>query len=426
MPSLHVSLIATAIALGAIVGSARAVACSPVTRSNVVPCALAQSLETQSERAGLTAADGRRRAARTWLPSNPALSLNAGAPVGYGLRAGSLTWGVSLAQELEIGGQRGRRVDVAGAEHSAQSRRIVATAREVARAALVAYFDALAARERATLASRLGGLAQALNAYARSRLEVGLVSPVETSVAQAEAVRLSQLALEGELRFKEALLTLTSALGRDPALASVAIDGALEPLTMAELPTERLLTQALAERADAQVALAEQEVAAGRASVLRAARVPNPTVSVYYRKDWFEERVAGIGLSVPLPLPSPAGRTFSGEIAEADALARRAGSETQKLRRDVRLQVLRAKLNWDSRQRERALFTPESLSQAELGIDAISDALRAQKIAIRDALLSEQALVEFLLGGIEARHQLCLASVELAHAAGLALERGAQ
>ena len=138
------------------------------------------------------------------------------------------------------------------------------------------------------------------------------------------------------------------------------------------------------------------------------------------------ERVAGIGLSVPLPVPSPVGRSFAGEIGEADALARRAGLETQKLRRDVRLELLSAKLNWDTRQRERGLFTPESLRQAELGIDAIGEALRAQKIAIRDALLSEQALVELLLGSIEARHQLCLASVELAHAAGFALERGVQ
>jgi len=426
MPSRHVSLIASAIALGALAASAHAAACNPVTRSNVVPCALAQNLEARSEREGLSAVDGRRRAARTWLPSNPALSLNAGAPVGYGLRTNSLTWGVSLAQELEIGGQRGRRMDLAGAEHSAQSRRIVATAREMARGALIAYFDALAARERATLAIRLGELAQALSVYARSRLEVGLVSPVETSVAQAEAVRLSQLALEGELRFKGALIALTSALGQDPSLSTVEIDGALEPLPLADLSTERLLSQAMAERADAQVALAESEVAARRASLLRAARVPNPTFSVYYRKDWFEERVAGIGLSVPLPVPSPVGRSFAGEIGEADALARRAGLETQKLRRDVRLELLSAKLNWDTRQRERALFTPESLRQAELGIDAIGEALRAQKIAIRDALLSEQALVELLLGSIEARHQLCLASVELAHAAGFALERGVQ
>jgi len=426
MPSRHSCLTAAAIAVAAVALSARASACDPVTRSNIVACALAQNIEGRSEREGLAAVDGRRRAAKTLLPSNPTLSVNSGLPIGYGASSSSLTWGVSLAQEVEIGGQRGRRMDVAGAEHSAQSRRIVATARATARGALTAYFDALAARERGALANRLGALAQALNTYARSRLEVGLVSPVETSVARAEAVRLSQLALEAELRFEEARARLSSALGRDPTLASVEVEGALEPLLLADLPTEQLVSGAIAERADAQVANAENEVAQRRAALLRAARVPNPTFSVYYRKDWFEERVAGIGLSLPLPLPSPVGRTFAGEIGEADALARRASLETHRLRRDVRLEVLRAKLTWDVRKREHALFTPESISQAESAIDAIGEALRGQKIPIRDALLSEQALVELLLSQIEARHQLCLASVELAHAVGFALERGIQ
>lgn len=426
MPSRHSCLIAAAIAVGMLTPCARASACDPITRANIVPCALAQSIEGRSAREGLAAMDGRRRAARTLLPSNPALSVNAGAPIGYGLNSSSLTWGVALAQEVEIGGQRGRRIDLAGAEHAAQSRRIVASARASAHMALIAYFDALAARERATLAKRLGGLAQALKAYAQSRLEVGLVSPVETSVAQAEAVRLSQLALEAELRFEEALATLTSVLGQDPALASVQVEGPLEPLPLAELPIERLLSAAIAERADTRVAIAEHEIATRRTALLRAARVPNPTFSVYYRKDWFEERVAGIGLSLPLPLPSPVGRTFAGEIAEAEALDRRAALETQKLIRDVRLEVLKAKLTWDARKREQALFTPESIRQAESAIDAIGDALRGQKIAIRDALLSEQALVELLLGNIEARHQSCLASVDLAHAVGFALERGLQ
>jgi len=426
MPSRYSGLFAAAFAAMGVAAPANALACHPVTRANVVPCALSQSIESHSEREGLAAVNARVRAAKTVLPSNPTLSVNGGVPIGYALSANTLTWGVSVAQEVEIGGQRGRRMELAGAEHSAQSRRVVATQRAIAHAALIAYFDALAARERGALSARLGGLAHALDVYARSRLEVGLMSAVETSVARAEAVRLSQLALEAELRLKEALAMLTSTLGQDPAVALVEIDGELEPLVLVDLPIERLVTGAIAERADAQVSTAENEVLRRRAALLRATRVPNPTFSVYYRKDWFEERVAGIGLSLPLPLPSPVGRTFAAEIAEAEALARRAVLDTQKLRRDVRLEVMNAKLTWDTRRSEQALFTPESIRQASDGIDAIGDALRTQKIAIRDALLSEQTLVELLLGNIEARRELCLASVELAYAAGAAMERGVQ
>jgi outer membrane protein, heavy metal efflux system len=426
VPSRHLHFWGSAIAVAISCVSVRSSACSPVTRANIVPCALARSIETGSEREGLSAAQGRRDAASTILPSNPSVYLSAGQPVAYAFSSSSLTWGVSVAQELEIGGQRGHRIDAANAERSAQTRRIAATQREVVRGALTAYFDALAAREASALAHRLGAVAQALSIYASSRSGVGLVSPVEAAVAQAEAVRLSQLELAAELQLNEALTTLTSSLGQDPTQATVEIEGQLEPLLIADVSVDGLMRGAITERADVQVAAAENQAASARAALLRASRIPNPTLSVFYKKDWFEERTAGIGLSFPLPLPSPVGRTFAGEITEADALARRARLETQRLQRDVRLQVLNAKLTLDTRKRERELFTPDSIAQAETGVDAIGEALRGQKIAIRDALLSEKALVDLLLNHIEARRRLCLASVELAHAAGFAVERGVQ
>lgn len=423
MPSPFVAFL-TAFSASVCLVSGHSLACSPITRTNVIPCALSQSIETRSEQESLGAAEGRRQAASTLLPTNPVVSLGVGQPIGYEVSGSALTWNMSVAQELEIGGQRGHRIDIAKSERTAQARRVVATQREIAREALLAYFDALAARDRAAFAHRLGGVARGLATFAQSRTDVGLLSPVDSAVAQAEAVRLSQLDVDAELQLKEALATLTSVLGQDPTQATVVVDGQLEPLVLADVSVDRLVAGAIGERADVQVAIAENQAAGERAALLRASRVPNPTLSVFYKKDWFSERTAGIGLSFPLPLPSPVGRTFAGEISEADALARRAKLETQKLQRNVRLEVLNARLALDARKREAELFTPESIGQAEAGVDAIGEALRGQKIAIRDALLSEQALVELLLNYIDARRRLCVASVELAHAAGFAVERG--
>jgi outer membrane protein, heavy metal efflux system len=424
MPSRLFVVFLSALAASVCLVSPHSRACSVITRANVVPCALSQSIETRGEQEALVAAQGRGQAASTILPSNPTVSLGVGQPIGYDVSWNAFTWNVSLAQEVEIGGQRGHRIDVANSERSAQARRVVATQRQIAREVLHAYFDALAARERGALAHRLGVVAQALSNFAQSRSEVGLLSPVDSAVARAEAVRLFQLELDAELQLKEALATLTSALGRDPSQAAVEVAGQLEPLPLVEVSVDRLVVGAIAERADVQVAMAENQATVQRAALLRSLRIPNPTLSVFYKKDWFSERTAGIGLSFPLPLPSPIGRTFTGEIAEADALNRRAQLETQKLQRNVRLEVLNARWVLETRKRETELFTAESIAKAEAGVDAIGEALRGQKIPIRDALLSEQALVELLLDYIEARRRLCLASVELANAAGFAIERG--
>jgi cobalt-zinc-cadmium efflux system outer membrane protein len=76
-----------------------------------------------------------------------------------------------------------------------------------------------------------------------------------------------------------------------------------------------------------------------------------------------------------------------------------------------------------SRQREaRLLFEPEKLARAEAAIGAITRELEARRLSVRDALIAQQALVDMLQAGLEAKLRLCLASVEAARAAGLPLE----
>lgn len=402
---------------------ARAAECDVVSRTNIVACALSQSLELRAERQGLQVVEGRRISASTVLPSNPSLALSIGQPAGYALAAGNVTWSAALAQEVEVAGQRGDRLGVVTAQRAAQERRLVAKAREVSSEALSAYFDALAAAEEVTVAKRLETLAEALTLYARARAESGLLAPVDASVAAAEAARLTQIQIGAELRFNDAQAKLTSLFGRDPLLG-VQVTGELEPLEVIHASREALSRSAVSERADLQVARAEGEVEARRAELLRSLRVPNPTFSVFVRRDWIGERVAGLGLSFPIPFPSPIGRTNAGEIHEARAAAQKAGMEVEALRRSVRLEVANAVQRVGARRRQRLLFSDESVEQALQSIAAIGEELRARKLPIREALLLEPSLVEFVLQSIEARRQLCLASVQLARAAGLPLERG--
>lgn len=406
-------------------GAEAPAACVAVSRHNVVPCALARSADVAAERAGLQATEGRRAAASVLLPSNPYLSLSGGRATELPFQSGNLVWGVNLSQELEIGGQRGRRLDVASLERSAQARRLEAKARTAAADVLLAYFDALAAVEEKRLADRLAVLADALQTLAQARAETGLGSPVEATVGRAQALRLLQTRLAAERRVATSSAALATLLGHDPTRTAVTVEGALEPLPGVEGPTTQLADLALSRRADVKVAEAEREAQAKRADLLRATRVPNPTLSVFLRNDWIGERTVGVGLGLPIPLPAPVGRTNAGEIAEASALGRRAGVEVERLRREVRLDVVKAAEAFTSWQRALTLFGPDDVRQADEALAAIADELKARRMAAREALLLQQPLVELLLTHLETRRQLCFASVELARAAGLPLERGA-
>src|SRR6185295_3141057 len=116
--------------------------CGPrLTRDQATRCALEQSPELAREREDLAAARGRVGAV-TSLPSPPTLSLTASRR-SDGDRTAT-NFGVTLAQELAISGERGLFRDAAAADVEAERLHLEGTRRAVAAEALAAYYDALA------------------------------------------------------------------------------------------------------------------------------------------------------------------------------------------------------------------------------------------------------------------------------------------
>jgi len=93
---------------------------------------------------------------------------------------------VILSQEVEVAGQRGARIDHADAAAEAQARRVRVAEQEVAAAALVAYYEALASQEALRFASQLAATAQALAAYADARAKEAPVAGVEAGLEAVE------------------------------------------------------------------------------------------------------------------------------------------------------------------------------------------------------------------------------------------------
>ena len=162
-----------------------------------------------------------------------------------------------------------------------------------------------------------------------------------------------------------------------------------------------------------------------RAALYRRSRIPNPTIGVFVQNDGFNERVIGAESSLPIPLPQPVGRTYAGEIAEAEALSRRAKTEVEQARRDIRFDLANARATFAAVRAQSDLYTAERLGRAEQNLRAITSEIEAGRLAIRDAIVAQQALVEMLRMGLETRKNLAISSVDLAVAAGYPHEKGA-
>lgn len=397
--------------------------CTPINRANLVHCAMEASLVSKAQRQGLEAIEGRQEAASPVLPSNPVLALSGARRESAG-QGPVINWYATLSQEIEISGQRAAKKRAADAEKEAQEKTVTMTEREVAAAAWRAYFEAIAAREAVRLSEELEALTGKVAAATKAAADKGLLSGVEADVADVMHLRVVQEKLAATRREKQATAALSSLMGLDPRRAAV-VEGELIPLADVEAFAAKQNPRALDERPEVQALEAAGRAQEARASMYRRARVPNPTLSVFVQNDGFNERVFGLGLSLPIPLPQPVGRTYAGEIIEADALARRSKTQADEARREIRLELANAIAAYASLRAQNEIYTADRMGRAEQSLRAITTEIEAGRLAVRDALLSQQALMDLRRVALDAKTNLALGSVDLAQTAGYPLERGA-
>lgn len=391
-----------------------------IDRSNLVPCALAASLASKIQEHEIEAAEGRGLAVLPWLPSNPVV---AGSIARRWIEPGVQTtnWEIALSQELEVAGQRGLRRASAESEIEAEEAKLFVAERDAAGAAWAAYFEVLAAQEQQGLAARLAAAMRKVSTVARARADQGLGAPIDADLAETATVRVLQSSIAAEREEALARANLLSLLGVDPWSHNPVVAGRLAPPD--ELANAKAVPGAdLPARPELRALAAQQRSFERRADAIRRARVPNPTVSLFAQDDGLNEKVLGVGLSLPIPIPGPMGRTHDGEIAEATALALRAGTERAQIERDLRLRLARAAATFEARKKEIGAFSPAHLERAEQSLRDLASEVEAGRLAIRDALFAEQTLIELLQSFVAAKRALCLASIELAQAAGFPWE----
>ncbi len=415
-----------ALALAAL--PARAVAldgpeCShTITRQNLAACVLAAHPDLLVERSELPVLRARRSSASTLLPSNPVLAVTGSQrrASGPGGRS-ALEWSASLSQELELAGGRGRRIAAAEAELEAGREQVRASERASVAAGWAAFFRLLAARAELELSERLLSASERISRVARAKAEKAPAAAADADVVNAFTLQALRAKLQAEQALADAGAELGYLLGRDPSAAAPAVSGALEPLPVTEPST--LNPKALAAAPELRALAAEHSAASERAAALRRERVPNPTVSLFARRDDFDERVLGVGLTLPIPLPAPVGQTHAGQIAELEAHARRIEQQQRQAKARTQLALAHAAAALRSHRQFVEALPPAAQERAEQSLRNLGSELEAGHLTVREALSAQQALIELLRTHLDERRALCLASIELALAQGTLLAR---
>ncbi|MFQ5670002.1 MAG: TolC family protein [Acidobacteriota bacterium] len=366
----------------------------------------------RAQRAQVGQAQGRFLTARTYR-FNPQLSLDAARRRG-GLE--SVTdRGVTLAQEIEIGGQRRQRVRLAGAEQDAARARFLRTARLLAARVRGAFVQALGAGERVEVDRANADLAASLADVARKRFEAGAAPQMEVNLALVQVGRSQRDVLLSEGAYQVARTMLAEVVGLDADEPPVPV-GKLD-LPGRELPAfSELLASALKQRADLQTFRHAVRAAQARLDLARREVVPNLMAGAFYAREEGTDRLLGAFIGARIPIFN----RNRGAIAEAQGLLQQAEADAEAVELQVRQEVASTLARYRAAAGATTNLQAQVLGSLQENLGLLRRSFEAGKTSWTEVLVFRREFVEVRREYLETLTEALLADIEMDLAIGMA------
>lgn len=340
---------------------------SEVALDALVAEALEKNPEINFYKAEIAAAKGEKRTASTW--QNPELSTELGHKrvSGGGLSVEGVAWSVSVMQPFEYPGRLALRKAIANRQ--IELAEIGYTQFRAALAARVRSlgYSLLVAQEKAEAAQKVANRGQELVEVLVQRDPAGVTPLLETRIIEASVIVAKKRAAEAVKESKVALYELNQLRGESLSapLRVAKTDLKFEPIASPEdlLPIARTNNFEIRTR---QVELAQQGL---RVDLSKNERKPAITAGPFYSQEGGNEneRVIGVGVSMPLPLWN----RNQGNIETAKARQQQAETSLLVTQRQVERELLEKIASYNALLGQMNFWRPDSLKQlsdaAELG-----------------------------------------------------------
>ncbi len=367
---------------------------APLTLQDAINRAVEADPSVRAADAGVDAARGGLRQAR--VRPNPELSTeveNFNGPGDLrGFDGAETTF--ALSQEVELGGRRRARINLAERDlHGAELDRVL-RGLELVRDVQTAYYDALAAEELVAIERERLATAQALNASVARRVAAArdpLMAGARAEAGLAEA----QIALtRAQAEAATARARLASLMGGEAGFTLIQADFALPRASDHDHAT---LSD---ESPDIARLVAARESAGANVSVERSLAWQNPTLSLGYRR--FEERNGDGALVAGFSIPLGVFDRNQGSIQRAQAERRRAEYDLEAGRRTLAREyaALTRAIAADA---EAVRSTEEQvIPQAERALSLAQDGYNRGAFSYLDVLEAQRALADARQRRVEA------------------------
>lgn len=363
-----------------------------------VGLALEQNPDVRFARAELEVAMAGQTGASLLLLDNPQLSVSAG----QRSRPGEQTpnYAISIAQPIEIAGQRRARMDVADATLRAAEARLMARRVEIVAAVRRAFGRALAAQAELKVAEEGVVLAKQALEAAQARHRAGDSSLIEVNTARIESGRASRQPIAASQQVLMAMAEVKLLLGM-AVHEELRLRGSIEALSTRAAPRPDVLDRARRQRPDLLAARAELEAAEAALSLAERKAFPTPQVGVSYGGEERAQLFLGT-LSVDLPF-------FNRNQAQRGVARARASQSRitlESLERRVAQEVELALARRQAAQAAVDAVNGDVLRAAESNLELASEGYRAGQLDFLQLLLIRRETLDIRRGRIEVLEEL--------------------
>lgn len=298
---------------------------------------------------------------------------------------------VALSQPIELAGQRGARLALAGRIGERRSAELEVARWQAHREVHFAFHEAIEMRVRRDAARRWRELAVRVAEIARARTAAGEAALVEAILAEAELARAEQELVRAEHAFEAAVLVVCERSGwpaSDPPYPAGELD-APRPIA----PLETLLSRALQAHPSVRAReLAAQEARARAALADREAWPPIDVGLSFAREGSAGSPANYVGL-VTLGVALPVWQQAARERALARSAIAIADAETEALRGAIEAQVRRARAAAVAASERVAIYVRDVLPRFERNLQALQHAYEVGEIDASELAAARRALM---------------------------------
>ena len=289
-------------------------------------------------------------------------------------------------QPLEVGGQRGRRIEVAHQEGALTDMEIVALERGVRRQTREAFFQLSYARAQSQRLEHILELAKRLEQIARDRFNAGDVPQLEVIQAGLEVAR-AQADHKVAQQEEKVSLSQLNALLNEPATTDWEPVESLEDLPPpVSLP--ELIQLAYSSNPDLRHVVQEQKVEESRRALLKAERIPN--LDLEAGMDYNAPHDFRMGPRSQISVPLPIFTRNQGEIAQSLATQSLLDSEEAATKRSTAARVETAYYDLDAQRTQAETYRATLVPVAQQLESLAEQSYRAGKADILMVLTAQR------------------------------------